>query len=223
MVVKTDFFWTDANQAAERLNQSVVLYDNEPVLIHEVLPNEVPIKASVLFLKDRSVKNKQLNSPKFGRFRKLPVLGWMNPVSDQGKLGVNAMFVTRRVISTRSHGLTGQNTVIHSLDRDHGRFILGYVGFTSVISDRGFLDMHAGKYPSLSQILMNIADNSVLAYNHTYAVHRDGRGLRWLMRQLEPVGLFTGNDTLNLLSKFAFLREEIMEDDTFTLSNIREL
>lgn len=222
MVTKTDFFWTDINQAVERLTQTVVMYDGEPVFIREVLLDSNPPKASVYFFTDGSTKTKLLSSPKFNRFRTLPALGWMNPV-DTKKIGINAMFMNRRVISTRSHGLSSNNVVVYCLMKDSNEFSSGRLAFNNVYDDPGFLHIQTNQYPTLASTLQKIEDSSVIAYSPLFAVFRDNRGIRWLYRNLEPVGIFTGADTLNLLQKYSYLREEIMADPAFTCNNIREL
>jgi hypothetical protein len=88
--------------------------------------------------------------------------------------------------------------------------------------DKGFCDSHNRKFPSLEKILANIKPGTSIAFSPLFCVVRAGDGLRWMYRETERIGIFTGVDTLNLISKYAYLREEIMNDDLFTLNNLRE-
>jgi hypothetical protein len=90
------------------------------------------------------------------------------------------------------------------------------------IYDAGFDQMQRGEYPSMEATLLNIVPGSAIAISNKWCVNRDSRGIRWLYRNSDVVGLFTGVDTLNLLNKYSFLREEVMDDAVFTINTIRE-
>ena len=220
-MVKTDFFWTDTDQAIERLCSSVVLYDDKPVYVVEITRGEDTPKGVIYFCADPEQKlvKKLLNSPKFSRFRELPKLGWCNLSYSQ------AVFLNRRVSVGRSHGLTAGNITVYEArhtDDSSSVSVSQRFSFDNVMNDQGFVECHEGVYPKLSDVLINIRENSTIAYSRTFAVLRDYQGLRWLYRGLEKVGLFSGADTLNLLQKYNYLREEITADKAFTLATIRE-
>ncbi len=230
--IKTDYFWTDIEQAQERLTGSVVLYDGQPVVIQEITRGDpdpeknrhgTP-KARILECgkPNADTSRKILSSAKFNQFRDMPNLGWFNPA---GYPAVGACFCTRRTVTTRTHGLINTNTIVSSFNHNGGETTLQdgqQFQFSNIYHDKGWLDAHNGKFPSLDAILVNIAENSAIAYSRRYAVLRDGIGIRWLYRNKDRVGLFAGVDTLMLLTKFVYLREEIMGDDGFTLNNIRD-
>lgn len=216
----SSFFWTDAQQAQERLQNSVILYDDIPHYVSAVEAGSEGIPR--LYLAEcspaRTASRKMSNSPKFKRFRELPKLGWMNSAT-------GAALIERAAATTRVHGLTRANVSILSFRKNAaGRspLMTGQYSFDSLMYDKGFCDSHQGNFPSLDKILQNIVEESAIAYSRLFCVYRDEVGLRWLYRNKEAVGVFTGTDTLMLLSKFSFLREEIMDDKAFTLNNIRE-
>lgn len=223
-----DIFWTDLQQANERLLHSVVMYDGAPVYVNAILaggdfPDGDHRALVVTCDPKREEVRKKLNSPKFKRFRDLPKTGWFNAVGrTQG-----AVYLARRAITTRTHGLNNNNVQVSMFrGRDDQNNPLIWTGgdynFQHFIYDEGFANLQTGKYPSLEATLNNIVESSAIAISDKWCVMRDARGIRWLYRNLECVGLFTGTDTLNLLTRHAYLREEVMEDATFTINTIRE-
>jgi len=223
-----DIFWTDMRQASERLLHTVVLYDGLPYYVNNLLDGadfpDGDHRASLRQCGEKQEEvRKKLNSPKFKRFRDLPTLGWMNA---SGRVS-GAVFLSRRAHTTTKHGLTAQNTLVkyfRSRDDDGNPLLRdgGDYNFAHFMYDEGFMQQAVGKYPSLEGTLNNIAEASAIAVSPKFAVMRDARGIRWLYRNTDCVGLFTGVDTLNLLTKYAFLREEIMDDAAFTINTIRE-
>lgn len=219
---KNSYFWTDLTQAQERLTHCVVLYDDQPFYIESVEAHEDGIPRARLLACNptREASRKMLNSPKFKRFRDLPRLGWSNMGGAMG-----AALLERRAVTTRTHGLNNNNVSVKTFRTvDSGEVLLrgGNYNFNGCMFLQGFSDANSGKFPTLAGILQNIAEGSAIAYSRKFCVFRDTTGIRWLYRNSDRVGLFTGVDTLNLLTKFAFLREEIMEDEAFTLNTIRE-
>lgn len=223
MAQKTDYFWTDVEQAQQRLLNTVVLYDDNPALIQDIRPSTdgVP-RASLLIVGESTAQQKKLNSPHFKKFRELPKLGWMNVSGVRGSRG--AVFLARRALNTRIHGLQDSNMYVYSFspEEDHYTLDNGQMRFSHVYQQPGFKALHLGQFPSLAGVLANIKEGTAIAYSRMYACYRDSLGCRWLYRGCERVGLFTGTDTLNLFTKFSFYREEIMEDPAFTLNNIQE-
>lgn len=218
-----DIFWTDSDQARERLTGTVVLYDNLPVYINDIENGEnfedgVP-RANINFCSDKDGKRqrKRLDSPKFDKFRSLPALGWVNTP----KYG--AVFLSRRATRSRLHGLSGANVV--------GSFFYGMPEYCTGTFERAweylynteaFTKSCADEYPTLTDILLNVQENSALAFSRKFAVYRDTLGLRWLYRETERIGIFTNANSLNLIEKFKYYREEIMAERKFTLDNIQE-
>jgi len=174
-----DIFWTDSAQARERLADTVVLYDNLPVYVNDIENGEnfddgVP-RANINFCGGKEVKHqrKRLDSPKFNKFRSLPALGWVNTT----KYG--AVFLYRRATRSRLHGLNSSNVA--------GSFFYGMGEYQIGLFDRAWEYLHnteafvkscADEYPSFAEILLNIQENSALAFSRKFAVYRDTLGLR---------------------------------------------
>lgn len=221
-------FWTDVQQATERLRHCVVSYDGVPYYVRNVLDgrdfDDRCTRAVLQACDSRGDESrKKLNSPKFKRFRELPELGWFNYEGDR----FGAVLLTRRAVTTRVHGLSTNNVVCTApVNNAQGTPLLkstGDTGFTEFIFNDGFQNIHKKAYPSLLATLNNIVEGSAIAVSNKFCVIRDGKGIRWLYRNEAIVGLFTGADTLNLLSRHGFLREEIMADEVFaTITTIRE-
>lgn len=225
-MAKTEYFWTDSQQAGERLHQTVILYDGQPHYVERIdsehdFDDRIP-RANLRPCDPTSPKTsrKQLNSPKFGRFRTMPNLGWMNSTQS----GVGAVYLERRNLRATKHGLCTNNVTVHNFRfrDDWCGCETGAYNFSGFMFDKGFVDAHNGVFPSLERTLQNIRESTVIAYSRQFAVARCELGIRWLFRGTDKVGIFTGTDTLNLLAKFSFLREEIMADPAFTLNTIRE-
>jgi hypothetical protein len=230
---KEDMFWTDYEQAIERIQGSVVCYDGEPVYVERIHPpGEDPggiVKATIRPCDPiPTAVRKRLDSPKFKRFRELPNLGWMNPSDPK----TGALFLYRRSVRTRVHGLNRNNVTVRGFPvrsiGGPGGFLgafqtVGDGAFDTYMYDSGFKQMHHGQYPSLANTLSVIRDSSAIAFSNKFCVVCDEHGVKWLFRDRDRVGIFGGVDTLLLLKKFAYLREEIMAEPRFTLNQIREL
>ena len=217
---KTDYFWTDYEQAVERLQGCLVLYDGVMVYIDQIEPHDDGVPRARLSYLDGSAKKerKMLNSPKFKNFREMPKLGWFNHSSPD----VGALYVSRITTRHRSHGLNDTNVSIRRFAGKEHELQPGPYHLRNIMADGGFNESHENIFPSVKNILKNIGECQSIAYSRDYCISRDALGIRWLYRKTDKVGLFTGNDTLNLAEKFSFLREEVQEDPLFTLNNIKE-
>lgn len=224
-----DMFWTDIQQASDRLRGTTILYDDLPYYVSDIVPGEATkerpgMPRAILHACGEGGDNlgkptrRILNSPKFKRFRTLPNLGWMN--SRRG-----AVWLTRRpVAGGRSHGYTDNCiTTLSFLLRDNGKYseVRGDP-LSNLQTQKGFLEMHQGVYPTLEATLANIKPNTSIAYNREFCVVRDENGFRWMYFRKDRVGLFSSSNNLCLSASFAHLRETIMESPSFTLDNITE-
>lgn len=221
---KSEYFWHSVEQAAERLSNTVVLYDDIPVYIQAVEAHQDGIpRGYIEDLQNRKAERKMLNSPKFNRFRDLPNLGWVN-MMDGTQYGTS-LYVERGVRrGTRQHGLNGNNTVVHKLTEAG---IVSPTGsnnamFGIVMRDRGFLATHRNEYPSLTKVLEIVQEGSPLAFGRKWCVATID-GFTYLFRERTRVGIFSGRDTLLLAQKFAYLREELFAEKHFDINNLREL
>lgn len=223
----TDYFWTDLDQAQRRLLGTVILYDDQPHYVQDLIqaddPDECPRARLIDCAKPRdNAVRKMLNSPKFKKFRELPRIGWMNS-TDHKELG--AVLLQRRTRVTQLHGLTNDNILVHTINHTNtGDSVLNTGGFqfSNFRMDSGFVDAHHNHFPTLPKVLANIQEGSAIAICRKMAVVRDNNGVRWLFFGTNKVGIFTDADTLLLIAKFAFHREEIMTDAAFTCNNLRE-
>ena len=219
-----DIFWTDTNQARERLSNTVVMYDGEPVYILDIYSGDdfddrVP-RAYLTYCSapNDPPKRKRLDSPKFNKFRDLPSLGYLNCP----KYG--AVFLERRAARSRLHGLCDTNVSVQYFGRDGNTYDLRRMdgGWKLYYTTTGFLESCKDAFPTLEEVLLNIKENTSIAFSRKFAVYRDELGLRWLYRNEQRIGLFPNAKSLCLISKFKFYREEIMAEPKFTLDSIQE-
>lgn len=221
--MSSDYFWSDIEQAQQRLAGSVVLYDDKPVYIDRVERHDDGHPRGLLRFIDgpEEFVRKKLNSPHFGRFREMPRLGWFNPASGTVKGG--ALFMARRATAGQKHGLVSNNITVKNFGYNEVcRLQTGNYSFSSVIFNKGWVNAHNNEFPALDAILQQIAENSAIAFSRKFCVVRDSDGLRWLYHNDTRVGVFTGADTLSIISRYNYLREEIMAEKSFTLNTIRE-
>src|SRR3546814_489886 len=116
---KSEIFWTDGTQAQERLGHTIIIYNNTPVFVDGIASpgTDNPKIPRIVFRKvgvptPALPETKLLNDPLFERFRKLPLVGWMNYVSSPT---AGPLYVSRRpVAGSRLHGLSNANTRVES-------------------------------------------------------------------------------------------------------------
>lgn len=211
-------FWTDATQAQERLTNSVLCYDKKPVYIDRIDGEGalvIPLEGS------SKVKKVSLEDEKWNNFRDLPKLGWMNYVHNDK---VSPVFLERRAINSRSHGLTTQNTCAYLLSSD-GLSKEKYGSFTEYLKNPGYHETleDEAAYPKLSEILMALGDTpSGIAFSSKFCAIVTSEGMKWLFRKTRRIGFFTGTDSLNLFPKNGYYKEELEACPSFDINNIRE-
>lgn len=236
-MLKTDFFWTDVHQAIDRLSGTVVLYDDIPHYVAEIQEGTAdnPCPRGIIIPcgsgTDKKLGHRKLlNSPHFKRFREPINLGWVNPITNV-KLLKQAYYIERNPIRARVHGLTSNNIsvkkVIHNTD-ELGfctPFIENVGGHLSFLtSDEGIIHTHKKNFPNMQDILKNIQSKEAIAYNNQYCIACNQFGTKFLYRQTTLIGIIQDTTNVLLLQKrFGYLRDEIMEDETFTLNAIQEI
>lgn len=206
-------FWTDTAQASERITNTYVLYDGSPVYVERIRADG---SAEVLEYPKRERRMIPLSDAGFKNFRILPPTGWVNY-----KYGKTAIYLQRRPRRSRQHGLTGDNVYTGYLNKT-GTFSTGGYSYEEIVGDEGYILACKNDYPSLDDVLMHIREGSALAVSPQYAVFRDDAGVRWLFRGSDKVGIFSGTDTLMLLKKYLYLKEELSDSPTITISNFKE-
>jgi hypothetical protein len=213
---KTKYFWTDVRQAIERLQGSVVLLGDSPVMVEMIGGSDAsPIATVADYTSGGKMKDVPLDSKEFKNFRKLPPTGWVNHFGHK-----QAVLLERRPVRTRTHGLTDASVAVFSFAR--GSLSGGGFSYRHIYTDKGYLQACKDDFPPLDGVLSNLKEDSALAVSSTYAVFRDEHGLRWLYRLGKRVGLFTDNSNLLVLGKFKFLKEELNEAVELPIRTIKE-
>lgn len=218
-------FWTDAAQASERLTGCVVNYDGKPVYIEEVNLGEDQrtVECKALLLEKGTRKRIVLSDQKWNNFRDLPRLGWFNYVSITVGT-ITPVFLERRAVNSRSHGLTSANTNCYNLT-PRGVEREKYANFVDYMKNPGYHETSVDEtaYPKLSTILMALGEEpSGVAFSPKFCVIVTEEGMKWLFRKRNRIGFFTGTDSLNLFPKNGFYKEELQSCPSFDINNIRE-
>lgn len=218
---KDNMFWTDYDQAQERLNNSCVLYDGAPFLVAEIRRGDnyedgVPRITGIVKNKPKTTR---IDDEKFKKYRTLPRVGWINCVMDKMP---RAYLIERRARTTRTHGLSNHNCTVFVVTKN-GIVRSDNYNATNIFTTTFFAEAQSSEnYPALAEIIQIIEPNTSIAYSPKFCVYRCANGVRWLYRGKTRIGYFTGVDSLSLFPKQAFFKEEIMEDPNFTLNNIQE-
>lgn len=209
------FFWEDATQANERIANSYVLLDDKPAFIAGVSGGREPY-AQLTIYPEGTALNVPLDDKRFHRFRRLPAIGWMNWGAKK-----TAAYLSRRPVRSRQHGLSDSNVAVGMLGEDYGMHYRD-VRYNTVARDPFYAAACRHEFPSCEEIVSVIRPGSSIAFDHSYAVFCDSGGLKWFYRNDQRAGLFSGTDTLLLLGKHSYLREELADSKTVTVSNIKE-
>lgn len=246
-------FWTNNEQARERLNESFLLFEGKPCFVNtcynynEVYHEERDAeKIDKKYVVDKGPLAQcrfgsgtdyvwiSLGHPGWNDFRDLPELGWHNIKLKKNKF--DCVFLARRSRNTRTHGLSAHNTTALSLSslagvpvpavtpredgRRRGTEVFGAPGRNI---SHAFFNPYYGKDKAPLQDILNVLKpGNGMAYSSKFCVFMCDNNFRWLYRNTDRIGFFSGMDTLSLSPSFGFYREEIMEDPNFTLNNIQE-
>lgn len=204
-------FWTDAAQATERLVGTFVLLGDEPVYVESIRTNN---SAVVRRYNQDNTLEVPLDDKRFHRFRKLPKVGWFN-----SERRAEALFFDRRPVRSRLHGLGRHNVTVLRVGAELQQADASY---DREALDPGYHAANKDDYPSLEQVVTNLQERSTMALSPMYAVRRDDLGLRWLFRAKDKVGIFPDANTLLLVGKYNYLREELTESPIITTAKIQE-
>ncbi len=221
----SDFFWTDLSQASDRLSGCYIPYKDGVVYVRDVqqvpatFPNLPPSPVAVVDMfppaPNRQRTEIPLDDPGFFRFRKTLPKGWVNSHDKK-----NALYVSRTANRTTKHGFTTSNTKVGYLD--NGRLYFNDYNITVVAPDEGYKQALNKDFPTLKETLECIRKSSVIAINDKAAVAMDAEQFRWLFFGRNKVGVFTGADSLLLMNKYAYLKEELYEMREMAISTIKE-
>lgn len=210
-------FWTDPVQAQERLLHSYILHNTDPIYVDRIGSTaEGDITVEGIKYPDRSRVQIPMADPGFNKFRKLPPVGWVN-----AKTSRSAFYLSRRPRRIRQHGLNSDNVSCQHVGKGN-HLSTGRIDYENLVADEGYILACKEDFPTLEDVLTHIKEESALAISPRYCVYRDDNGVRWLYRESDKVGLFSGVETLQLLTKFSYLREEITDAKELTIQTIQE-
>lgn len=209
-------FWTDSQQAGERLNGTFILYGESPAFIEAVSSARNPV-ASARIYPTGQLQSLDLEDPRFHDFRVLPATGWVNNYENG-----EAMFIERRPVRSRSHGLNHSNTRVGYLPAERQHVLFGDYNYDTVARDRGYAEACSNTFPVLREVLDACRPDSSIAISKKFAITRDNLGVRWLYRMTERVGMFPNADTVMLAAKYKYLKEELETSSEISVANIQE-
>lgn len=213
-----DMFWEDQVQAEERLSGTYLLHGDDVVHVRAIQGmDDGQVGAHVTRMKDKKVELIPLSDPKFHRFRRLPPIGWVNNQEHQ-----EGVFAMRRPVRARRHGLSDENVSVGRIERGGYQLRYDKYRYSFITADKGYDQACKDDYPALTDVLAHIREGSTMAVSAKYATVCDENNLSWLYRDDQRVGLFAGKDSLLLMGKHAYLREELTESPVITVENIRE-
>ena len=192
-------YWTDTPQARDRVENSFVMLGNDPVYIRAIDGSQATIDNTRTG--ERSVIKKLTD---FGDFRALPPMGWVNLLL----VGIpKAVYLARRPIRGRKHGVTGDGTIVYSFNNDvlsGGREFM----FSDVMHDKGYIATVDNDYPSYQEVFDNTPIGCGVAFSRSLLIYHDTSGMRWLYRHRERIG-FVEKTTIKVFDNKTFYREAL--------------
>jgi len=210
-----DRFWVDDQQANERLADTFIMKADEVVLVSAVENGSVYYRPLPNGPQDRY----PLDSPVWNRFRTLPPLGWLN-VTVKGFVG--AVYLRRKAIRSRQHGLSANNVNIFSFYGNNG--ILAADRITGMGSIYGCgLYRDPDQYSSFRETFEVLELDSSAALSAKFALYKDEGGLTWLYRKRRRIGFMADANTLFLLRSEKYYREDVEAHKNILPIEVREL
>lgn len=192
-------FWHDLQQANQRLQGSVVLYDGKPIRFRSIESRNV----EVLDIASGDYITVNLEDAKFNDFRQLPKLGFVNT---PGKLYWLGRYPARSAI----HGHSRSNIQVHSFEK--GQVFRSDSNFENLLISNGkyYVESVTGKFPRWDEALDYVTQNQPIAVHHEYAIVRGNDGSDQLWKNKRHIGSVTKKGIF--LGKYSlFFREEIRE------------
>ena len=212
-----DLFWEDAQQARDRLSNTVVLYGDDPVFIGDVRPDGPVVKADVTFYPTGKFIQLNLADSRFHKFRTLPPLGWVNNTKDK-----TAYYLERRVRRTTRHGLFNDNTSCLFADLAGGGVIEAGHRFSTISQDLGFSESCKGLFPTLEEVLTNVKQGNIIAISNSFAIGKNPIGAYLLYHHKICCGIFTDLSSVLLFQDKKYLRETLQQAEILSLRDIKE-
>lgn len=214
-------FWTDIDQANQRLRGAVVMYDGLPVYVERVYTSDDTGDPSALVrtVADGNLKEISLEDEKWNNFRDCPPVGFINTPK-------RLYQIKRYPNRTMRHGLTGENTSVRYLAASR-KWGLADIRVSSFITDRSLskyykLRVEEG-FPSFQQCLEVIRDSDdsslTLAFSPLHYLYREENGIFTVVRGDQRIGFVVRNEIF-LERKFYCFKEELEEEHN--VQNIME-
>lgn len=170
--------------------------------------------------KGNTILRKQMNSPKFNKFRPFP-LGMCNVKTDRG---AHAYYVMRQPTRNKEQGLTDRMVLSVPVRVGMEQVRSGRSGLSMGsgvpepnIYSREFVACVLGEHPSLDTVLKNLNDpdcaNESAAFHREFAIARGPVGTLFLVYKKDVVGFLPNNDAsqVNVSSLFEHTLEPITE------------
>jgi hypothetical protein len=222
---KTDSGFEHVDQARQRLEQTIVLYDGRGYYVNTVAENSERVPSVYVGelpwdfgSSKQKFEQKRLDDPAFNKFKPFE-LGFVNLFDSPSGItnDYNTLFTYRRPIrSGARQGLSRESIDGRYLQGSRGGRLEGLDLFNQLAPCKSFADMLAGSYPTFDEALTNLIPESSIAFARNYALLTDKDGLVWVYRQLERIGLVNNKSKeFFLFSAKKFLREEIQESGLF--------
>jgi hypothetical protein len=215
-------FWTDAVQAAERLEGTFVMDRDNVVYIQRIDELDAVFNDP---LGKQPQERKPLASEDWSNFRKLPPLGWHNIDYAPGrpfKRFTGAVYLRRRALRTRTHGLNGNNVNVMTFFQAPGQLTVDRnIPLAQVFGDPLFKD--PAKYPRFEEAFDLLRPNDSAALSNKFALAQDGDGLTWLYRKRQKIGLVPDNGSLLLLRSAKYYVEDVQANAHTLPVNVKEL
>jgi hypothetical protein len=211
MSLKGDKYET-AEEVKFRLENTVVMYDEDPVLITRVTNLEEAAEkgeiARVFFTQLPYLGNAPKETRKYlssKRFDLSPFkMGYMNY---EGQ----AVFVSRTPVRQNKQGLCSANTLFTDIKGRKSEVL----GFSRMLRTEGFVDMVKGKFPDFKVAgdMLDDKDASSVAVSRSFAFFIDhDLDALFLLNKGIRCGIAMRNDkAVKIPPKFHFLREEMEE------------
>ena len=209
--------YDNAEEAGNRLNSTVILYDGSPVFVRECYGRKGNLMCKALpipSLKPKDEISFAIEDDKTD-YRNLS-LGYVN-----GKKG--CVLLSRIPVRGEGYkqGLHQRNVHISGirpdadigLDGEEGP--LNGVNWNNLIRTAGFSNMMKNKYPTIPQCLdQMLKEKNVVstAFNRYFCVYRDPVGLLNLHYKGEKVGYSEFSEKFKIGPDFLYLREVLIEN-----------
>jgi len=205
------------HDAKQRLEGTVVMYDNEPVYITRVIeaePDEV--KPDIFRVIATPLPLNMREDPRDLKFRKYISSGKfdlatipMGFLNYEGK----ALYCTRIPRRQYKQGISETTLSVESLGEKR-EYALNTPKLSRLVREKSFVEMIKGKYPSFAECILQAQNGGSYAFSRHFAVSvdEDLDGLVYLYHKTEKVG-FIYEEKVKLAKTMRCLEEALRELD----------